>query len=486
MRKCSREKLFITRRRPASGSVAELWAILLVFTLVAGIFVPAQAETISGALEKVYANNPEIDELRANVRVRDEEVPKAKSGMRPKANVMSSAGPNATTIRAPVNGSFNTTKFQTDSYSTTPKTLTATLEQPIFDGWKTKNSVNQAESGVYAARAGLEAIENDTLLKGATVYMDVLRDIAVLNLKNNNVQVLKEQLRVTRDRLEFGEVTITDVAQNEAKLAQAESELAAARAALQNSMAVYHQTVGEEPKKLQPAPSLENLIPKTREEAIDIAVKSHPLVMQRQHEVDAAEYQVKVAESALLPQASIQAQMNQQLDGYFFFPGSKVETAMIQGQLKVPLYQGGSEYSSIRQAKEQVSQARIRTYVQQNKARATVIDGYAKFISAKAAVSFNEKRVRAAEVALRGIRDEASFGQRTTWDVLNSQQILLDARVEMVRAQRDRVVASYAILAALGQLTVGTLNLNTELYVPNIHFDQIKDNWIGVSTPGNN
>lgn len=444
------------------------------------------AETMNGMLEKVYSNNPEIDELRANVRVKDEEVPKAKSGLRPKANVTASAGPNATTITAPKDGSFNSKKLQTDSYTTTPKTLTATLQQPLFDGWKTKNSVNQAESGVYAARAGLEAIENDTLLKGATVYMDVLRDTAVLNLRKNNVAVLKEQLRVTRDRLEFGEVTITDVAQNEAKLAQAESEYAAAQAALQISIGLYHQAVGEEPKRLEPARSLENLIPKTREEAIEIAVKSHPLVMQRQHEVDAAEYQVKVAESALLPQASLQAQFNEQLDGYFYFPGSKVSTAQIQGQLNIPLYQGGSEYSSIRQAKEQVSQARIRIYVQQNKARAAVIDGYSKFASAKAAVEFNTKRIRAAEVALKGVRDEASFGQRTTWDVLNSQQILLDARVEMVRAQRDRVVASYAILSALGQLTVGTLNLNTETYIPNIHFDQIKDNWIGVSTPSNN
>lgn len=455
------------------------------FILLISLFFSLEtcmAETLKNTLAKVYSNNPEIDELRANARVKDEDVSKAKAGMRPTASITTYAGPNATTIRAPVNGNFNTNRFQTNSYSTIPKTATLTGKLPIFDGWKTKNSVNQAESGVFAARCALAAIENELLLKGASVYMDVLRDIAVVNLRKNNVAVIKEQLRVTRDRMEFGEVTITDVAQNEASLARSESDYAAAQAALQTSMSIYHQTVGEDPTRLESASSLENLIPKTREEAIEIAVNSHPLVMQRQHEVDAAEYAIKVAESALLPQAYLQAQANEQMDGYFYYPGSKVSTGSVYGYLNIPLYQGGSEYSSIRQAKEQLTQARIRAQIQQNKARANVIENYSKFVSSKAAVEFNLKRVKAAEIALRGVRDEAAFGQRTTWDVLNAQQTLLDSRVELVRAQRDRVVSTYAILSSIGELSVSNLNLDVEPYIPAIHFDQIKDSWVGVST----
>lgn len=157
--------------------------------------------------------------------------------------------------------------------------------------------------------------------------------------------------------------------------------------------------------------------------------------------------------------------------------------AQLVGQLNVPIYQGGAEYSSIRQAKEQLGQARIHATVLRNTVRANVIQAYSQFVTAKATASFNEKAVRAAEIALRGVRDEAAFGQRTTLDVLNAQQSLLNARVNLITSQRDLVVGSYAVLSAIGDLSIGALDIDVVAYQPSSHLEQVRNKWIGVSAP---
>ena len=343
--------------------------------------------------------------------------------------------------------------------------------------------MRQAESGIFAARAGLRQSEQETLQKAATAYMNVLRDAAVVDLRKRNISVLVEQLRVTRDRQRFGEVTMTDVAQAEAALAQARSDYAAARASLENSLADYHQVVGEEPKRLEPARALEPMLPKSREDAITTAMVEHPGVVAALHQVDAAEAAVKVAESALMPTVSVGAQVMQQYDSYLNYPGTKQYSLTLSGQLNVPFYQGGGEYSGIRQAKEQLGQARIHVSVQRDAVRYAVVQAYSQLKAATAAMTFNEVAVKAAETALRGVRDEAAFGQRTTLDVLNAQQALLKARVDLVTAQRDRVVGSYAVLAAIGDLSAQTLTLEVARYDPSVHYERVKNKWIGVDTP---
>ncbi|RNJ48809.1 channel protein TolC [Methylocystis hirsuta] len=450
-------------------------------------YAPAQArgDTIHGALEKVYTTNPEIDEQRANVRVHDEEVSKAYSNARPKASISATGGPQRTLIRAPAGiDQFSSRKYQSDKYSGKPLNATFSFQLPVLDGGKASASLGQAESGVLASRATLRDAEQQALLKGATAYMNVLRDAAVVRLKKNNIGVLREQLRVTVDRFDFGEVTRTDVAQAEAALAQSQADFAAAFGALENSASVYYQTVGEEPKLLQPAPSLEALLPESREDAIAIALADHPSIVAAVRQIDAGESAVKIAESAILPTASVGAQVIQQFDSYFGYPKTRQFGAQVFGQLNVPLYQGGGEYSAIRQAKEQLGQARIHADVIKSSVRAAVIQGFSQFTTAKAAVSFNMKAVKAAEVALRGVRDEAAFGQRTTLDVLNAQQALLTARVNLVTAQRDRVVGSYAALAAIGRLSYATLDLDVMPYDPSAHLEQVQHKWIGVSVPG--
>ena len=483
------------RRSPAVGPPRQRSArdalafALLVSCALANLWLlaprEAAAETIGDALAKAYANNPDLDEQRANVRVRDEDVPKATTGMRPRASLSANGGPGRTTLRQPAGFDQRDNRIYTDDkYSGLPKNGTVGVQQPLFDGGKTENSVRQAELGVFAARAGLRQSEQETLQKAATAYMNVLRDTAVVSLRNKNILVLVEQLRVTRDRQQFGEVTMTDVAQAEAALAQARSDYAGAQSSLENSIADYHQVIGEDPKRLEPARTLEHMLPKSREEAIAIALVEHPGVIAALHQVDAAESAVKVAEAALMPTLSVGAQVMREYDSYLNYPGTKQYSLTLSGQLNVPLYQGGGEYSGIRQAKEQLGQVRMHASVQRAAVRAAVVQAYSQLNAATAAVTFNEIAVKSAETALRGVRDEAAFGQRTTLDVLNAQQALLKVRVDLVTAQRDRIVGSYAVLSAIGSLSAQTVDLDVVAYDPSVHFEQVKNKWIGIDTPG--
>jgi outer membrane protein len=455
--------------------------IVLFFSMVSSSNVFAQS--IGDTLTKIYNENPDIDEQRAKVRVRDEDVPKAMTGMRPKATINVYGGPQRTTIKAPAGiDQFSSRRYQLDQYSGYPTTGTFKLDQPIFDGGKTRNSIRQAESGVFAARGELQALEQETLLKGATSYMDVFRDTAVLRLKKNNISVLQHQLKVTQDRYEFGEVSMTDVAQAQTALAKAQSEQSTANGTLLKSIANYQKIVGENPQKLLPVRSLENMLPKNQEEAIEIALHDNPYVKTSLHNVDAADAGVKVAEAALLPTASVGGQVLQSLDSYFGYPNTRQFGGQALATLNIPLYQGGGEYTAIRQSKEQLGQAKIHVDSVRNEIRAKVIEGYAQYLSAKASVEFGERAVKSAEMALRGVRDESAFGQRTTQDVLNAQQALLEARVNLISAQHDKIIGTYTALAAIGRLSVRDLQLDVNPYDPNRHYEQIKDKWFGVST----
>ena len=336
---------------------------------------------------------------------------------------------------------------------------------------------------MLSARASLRQTEQSILQNAATAYMNVLRDTAILDLRKSNVAVLTEQLRLTRDRFQVGEVTRTDVAQAEASLAQANSDVYAAQGLLKISVAGYRQVVGVEPKRLEPAQGVEKLLPKSLNELIAAALLENPAVIAAEHQIDVAALAVKVAESALAPTLSVSAQVSPQYDSFLGFPGSRQFSAQAIGNLNIPLYQGGSEYASVRQAKEQLGQARLSADLQRDNARVSVVSSLAQLETAKASIISNQASVRAAEIALTGVREEAKVGQRTTLDVLNAQLALLNARVNLVIAQHDRVVASYAALAAIGRLSTRELGLNVVDYDPAVHFEQVKDKWLGLDTP---
>ena len=461
-------------------------AIATLFGSSAG----CRSESLQTALARAYYANPDLNQSRSKVRAQDEEAPKALAGMRPKASIGANVGGLYGNLNLPFGqtgqpgmGNGNINGFGA-SYVGKPRGATLNVSQTLFDGGATTNNVRRAESGVFAARASMRLTEQAILQNGATAYMNVLRDTAVLNLRKNNIGVLEQQLKLTQDRFDIGEVTRTDVAQAQSSLAQAKTEFYAAQAQLKNSVANYRQIIGDEPDKLEPARSLEPLLPHTLDEAIEVAIVEHPGVKAAIHQVDAAEMAVKVAEAALAPNFSINAQVSNNYDNFNGLPGSRAFLAGTSAQLNIPLYQGGSEYASIRQAKEQLGQARLNMDLQRDSVRASVVSSYGLLDTAKSSIISSMSAVKAAEIALAGTRAEAKVGQRTTLDVLNAQQALLNARVSLVSAQRDRVVASYAALGSIGRLSANEINLDVQVYDVDRHYNQVKSKWIGVDTPG--
>jgi len=433
----------------------------------------AISETLDGALVKAYQSNPTLNAQRAGVRATDENIARAKAGYRPNVNASADIGRSYIDYKAP--GTTSSEAFLTG------RGVGLQIDQTIFDGFRTPNSVKQAESQILGSRESLRNEEQVTLFSAAQAYMNVLRDTAILNLNRNNVEVLQEQLRQTNDRFNVGEVTRTDVAQAEASLAGARSQVSAAEANLSSSLAVYRQVVGEEPRKLAPGRPLDKLIPRTSDLALKLALKEHPAIIAALHTVDAAELQVKLVEGEFLPSIGLSGAVAQRES--YNLAGDNRLTASVVAQLKVPIYQGGETSARTRQSKETAGQRRLEADSIRDQVRAAVISAWGQLEAAKAQISATQAQVSANETALNGVREEARVGQRTTLDVLNAQQALLNSRVLLIIAQRDRTVASYAVVQAMGRLDSRFLGLKVAHYNPKTHFDQIKDSWGGTTTP---
>jgi outer membrane protein len=440
----------------------------------------ADADTLPWALAQAYQNNPQINAQRAAVRATDENVPQALSGYRPRISLSGSIAEQYLDVRTRATASQPATRSQGDQ-TVTSYGITAT--QTLFNGFQTANRTRQAESQVSAARETLRLTEHTVLLSAATAYMNLIRDAAILELQRRNVEVLTEQLRQTRDRFNVGEVTRTDVAQAESRLAGGRAAMLAAESNYVTSRAAYRQIIGVEPSKLAPATPVDRLSPRTLPQAIAEARANHPSVTVAMFNVDAALLQVKIAEGALYPTLTLQANAQRTHGSTSSLNVQDTGAASVSGLLTVPLYQGGSEYSLIRQAKETLTQRRLDLDTAREQAQQAVVQAWGQLEAAKSQIQATEAQVAAAEIALNGVREEARVGQRTTLDVLNAQQELVSARVALVTAQRDRVVASYALLAAVGRLSVPVLGLKVPDYDPRVHYHQVRDAWIGVRTP---
>jgi outer membrane protein len=457
-----------------------LRAALLATGGLAAIGVGAsRAETVGGAIIKAYLTNPDINAQRAAVRVEDEGIPKANAGYLPTVT----ASGNIAIQRGQANEILQTGgSSPTANFLAYPRGVGIQASETVFNGNRTLNSIRQAESTVFGAREQLRNTEQNTLFSAVSAYMDVLEDTAILGLDRNNVDVLKEQLRETRDRFTVGEVTRTDVAQAEASLSSAEATALSAEATLQAAVARYRQVIGTQPGSLAPVRPIEKPLPKTLPEAISISQIEHPSISASLHGVDAAQLQVKIAEGALLPTMGISAGISQQYDSNGV-PGLHLLSGQIMGQINIPIYQGGAEYATTRQAKESLSQTEIQTDSLRNQVRQAVVAAWGNNQASFGVVRAARAAVSANEVALTGVREEAKVGQRTTLDVLNAQQALLQARTTLVQAEHDQVVNSYALLSAVGRLNIPTLGLAVAEYDPRVHFDQVKNKWIGLRTP---
>jgi outer membrane protein len=452
-------------------------AAVLATLLGAAHLTPVSAQTMEAALARAYNGNPTLNSQRASVRATNENVPQALSGYRPTITASGDIGAEITNTHTPILGGVS----NRNTNRTAPRGVGLEVTQNIFNGGGTSSSVSQAESQVLGARATLQNTEQNVLLDAATSYMNVLRDTAILNLNRNNVEVLEEQLRQTRDRFQVGEVTRTDVAQAEARLSAAQSQAILAESNLKTSIARYRQNVGIEPKSLAPGRPVENLLPKNLDTALKGALVQHPAIIASLHGVDAAELQVKVTESDLYPSLDVIGSVSRRYDNQI--GGDKINTAAVVGRLTIPIYEGGQIYSRTRQAKETAGQRRIDVDTQRDTVRAAVVSAWGALDAAKAQIIAAQAQVQAAETALAGVREEAKVGQRTTLDVLNAQQELVTARSVLVTAQRDRVVASYSVLSAIGKLSATTLKLKTEIYDARRHYDQVKGLWWGTQTP---
>lgn len=449
---------------------------VIALAIAGGWTAPAQAQTMEAALSKAYAANPTLNAQRASVRATDENVPQALSGYRPRITASADIGASIIDSHLPAGagGTDNTTRLA-------PRGGGLQIDQNLWDSGRTRSAVSQSESQVLGARATLRNTEQNVLLDAATSYMNVLRDTAILNLNRNNVEVLEEQLRQTRDRFQVGEVTRTDVAQAEARRSSAQSQAILAESNLKTSVARYRQTVGAEPRSLAPGRPVENLLPKSLPAALQLGLAGHPAIVASLHGVDAAELQVKVTEADLYPVVGVRGLVQQRYDNQFF--GDNRLSASVVGTLTIPIYEGGQVYARTRQAKETAGQRRIEVDTQRDTVRAAIISAWGGLEAAKAQITAAQAQVQAAETALAGVREEAKVGQRTTLDVLNAQQELVSARSSLVTAQRDRVVASYSVLSAIGKLSAQTLKLKAEIYDARQHYEQVKGLWWGTQTP---
>jgi len=424
------------------------------------------AETLQQALVDAYRSNPNLLAARAQLRALDESLPQASAGWKPTVQLTGSYGyTDSHTSFQPAAPGFGTTIIKSH-----PLSETAQVTQPIFKGGRTFFGVKEAQHNVEAGRARLASTEQQTFINVVTAYFNVIRDRATVDLNKNNVNVLQRQLDAAHDRFEVGEITRTDVAQAEARLKQAESQLIASQAQLVASQDAYKTVVGRPPGNLEVAPALPPL-PRSEEDAQTEAVRNNPTLLAAHETEKASNAAVKVAVGALLPSVSITGQYNHSEGQKTSFGptatfGILSNSNSVTGQVTIPIYQAGTEYASIRQAKHTASQNRLLSDQALRDAEESVANAWEQLRAAGAAITSNKEQVNANQIAYEGVVQEAQVGSRTTLDVLNAEQELLNSQVALVQSQRDQYVAAYALLSSMGALTAQKLGLPVQIYDP--------------------
>lgn len=447
-------------------------ALLLMSTsLGAGLGAPAMAGTLQEALVKAYRSNPTLTATRAGQRATDENVPIQKAGGRP---ALDATGSFSESILKP-----------TISFTSPQRTLSANaqLSVPIYQGGSVRNGIKAANIRVEAGQANLRATEASIFSQVVAAYMDVIRDGAIVALNHANVNVLDVNLQASNDRFEVGDLTRTDVAQSESRLALARSDLQTAQANLIASRENYIALVGEAPDDLQPPPPLPGL-PTTPEAAVQVALIDNPDILAAKKAHEAARYDVKVAKSGTLPVLSAFSQA-----GYTNYlntlgsgnagDGAQINKQAAAGlQLSVPLYQGGRPAAQVRQSQAFESQAIEQEVGAERSVIAQARAAYASWQASLLTIKSSQKAVDASALSLEGVRAENSVGSRTILDILNAEQEALISRVELVSARRNAYVAGFSLLAAMGHAEAKDLGLEGgALYDPMVNYDRVEGKW---------
>lgn len=432
---------------------------------------PAQADTLKQALAAAYLNNPELRAERARQRATDESVPQALSGWRPNVSISGDVG----RTRVKTFGIGGAARNTTD-----PRGYGLSVSQPLFRGFRTLNNTKSAEAGVQAGREVLLNVEQNIILDAITAYLDVVRDSALLKLRGNNVSVLNEQLRSTRARFDVGELTRTDVAQARARRSGAVSQRDQASANLSTSRAVYKRIIGRAAGSLRYPRSIIAKLPRSRATAYDVALREHPGIQAALYNEQSANFAIKATKGELYPSVSLDGEYARRWE-----PSSttrRSRSASITGRISIPIYQSGSVYSRVRQAKHTRSQRALELENIRNQVMAATSSAWSGLSAARAQIVSSQEQVRASRIALNGVREEAKVGQRTTLDVLDAQQELLDARVSLVVAERTATVASYSLLSAIGRLNARYLGLQVPYYDPTKNYSRVRNKWFGANT----
>lgn len=438
---------------------------VLAASLSVAPVAPVLAETLADALAGAYLHSGLLEQNRAVLRAADEDVAQAVAALRP---VVSWSGD--------VTRSFGTTSsantlFNEVGTASTTATINLIAELTVFDGGRRLLQLDAQKETVLATRAQLVSVEQDILLRAVEAFMEVRRAIEIVALRQNNVRVLTQEVRAANDRFDVGEVTRTDVALAEARLSEARSQLASAEGALVRAREEYRTAVGRMPGNLVVPTRLPN-IPSDVDRAKALALRQHPDVLRVRHLVAANEIGIAVAEAAMNPTVTLRGQygVTERFDDEGFNRGGSIGV-----QAQGPIYQGGRLTSLVREAMAQRDQTRANLHTVRYAIEQNVGSAYVGLRVARSNIEAFRDQVRAATVAFRGVREEATLGARTTLDVLDAEQELLDARANLISAQVDETIAAYAVLASLGQLTADDLRLNVPRYDPAEYYNLVKD-----------
>ena len=448
--------------------------LLATTALVAVSFAAngASAESLEDALAATYNNNPQVQAERANLRAVDEGVPQALAGWRPTVNFLASAGKQQqeNSPAAPPNSPAE--------QQLQPRILSLTVTQPVYNGGATIAQTAQAEDKIQAERAKLASIESTALFTATQAYFDVLRDLAVVQLDDNNIKVLSRQLEATSDQFRVGSVTRTDVAQAEARRAQAQAVHDTDLGLLENDRANFTRAVGHAPVDLV-QPTLRPVLPATRSEALTLASTKNPTVISSQFNEVAARDNVAQVKAKLLPTVQVVGNIGRSQEVTI---ASREQTNQsVVAQLVVPLYEAGTVWSQSRQAIELVGQAQGTTDDARRAAVQTATQSWETIQSARATTLSLQSTIRAATIALDGVTQQQQVGARTVLDVLNAQQELFADQLLLVRAQHDLNVAEFNLSQQIGRLNAADLALAVDLYDTQKHYQAVRNKAAGFS-----
>lgn len=443
------------------ATTAGLVSALLAFSPV------AKAETLTDALIWAYQSSPALQTSRAALRSLDEGVAQAYAGKRPQVSLSGNATATART---------NAARDITDTYGAA---LNASLV--LYDGGATEAAVASARSAVESARANLVAAEQNVLLSAIAAYVDIRRDARFLSLAENNVSVITQQVEAAQDRFDVGEVTRTDVSQATARLASARSNLAANMGALERSKQAYQLAIGRTPGSLAPPPALPRL-PATVKRAQSISMREHPSLISAQANVRGAEFDVIRAQSAKKPTVSLTGSLGYNINSPIYGEDSTSASVSLLGEHT--LLDGGRNDSLVRQAFTVLDRRKSELQDAARTVQQDVALAWSNLEVARASIRAARQQIRAARVAFEGVTEEAKLGARTTLDVLDAEQEVLNAESDLASSERDEYVAAYNLVAAMGLLTVDYLGLGVEKYDPNVYYQSVTGNVPQVSRQG--